>query len=325
MSDDSQFSDGYSFEDAESIAFEFERLMHSHGIAIRSGSALEQLTLNVYRLLYEFRGQSRLDPSANLGDSLRDLIGLTEMARHLLAVRFHDDFDQLLPHLRLLNEGAAIQNAPSSQRDSATNKLFELLVATWAMNCGTAVRLDHPDHSAGDNPDVLATIGGRRWGFACKVLHSLHLEGLIEHVEKGIDQIERSEAEVGIVCFNLKNVIQHGRYWQVLNEAEWKAGAEPEYGAYVDPHEPFRMLAAEVSSIATRLREYLPKGHFATLVQGHKALPGYLLWAHTFSGVRIGDRPAPLSVRLMTMQASANPSAEDEEVLECLNRATRIA
>jgi hypothetical protein len=47
----------------------------------------------------------------------------------------------------------------------------------------------------GVNPDVLATLAGRKWGIACKALHGTNPEGFLEHFRKGVDQIERSVAE----------------------------------------------------------------------------------------------------------------------------------
>ena len=51
-----------------------------------------------------------------------------------------------------------LQTTAGPGTDSGANKLFELLVACFAMQCGTDVALDDPDSSKGDNPDVLVTV-----------------------------------------------------------------------------------------------------------------------------------------------------------------------
>jgi hypothetical protein len=37
------------------------------------------------------------------------------------------------------------------------------------MQIGNGIELDDPYRSSGDNPDILASIDGIRWGFACKM------------------------------------------------------------------------------------------------------------------------------------------------------------
>jgi hypothetical protein len=106
--------------------------------------------------------------------------------------------------------------------DPSADKIFELLIACYAMRIGTEVHLDPIKATAADqgrNPDVLATIGGRRWGFACKALHSAHPEAMYAHVEKAVQQIEDSEAELGAVVFSLRTQLDPAVIWPMVEPA----------------------------------------------------------------------------------------------------------
>ncbi len=66
------------------------------------------------------------------------------------------DLGGMIPHLALLNAGSFLQNTRALTNDQASNKLFELLIGLAALNIpNTKVELDDPDHSKGDNPDVV--------------------------------------------------------------------------------------------------------------------------------------------------------------------------
>ena len=158
---------GWRYDAAGRAAFDLEALLKRHNITISSGSIFEKHVLSVLGLV-ELKNQSR--PRAieeDLRPHYRTLIGVYEIATLLLAVQHSPQFSALVPHLRLLNDGAVLQNQPSPGRDDATNKLFELYMGAVALQCGEGVVLDDPTSSKGDNPDVLVTLGGRRWGIAC--------------------------------------------------------------------------------------------------------------------------------------------------------------
>jgi len=245
------------------------------------------------------------DPTSDVRLLYRDLIGLTELGALLAAVRNHPDFDALLPHLRLLNDGTSLQNIPSPQRDSASNLLFELFTALLIMPSGSEVVLDDPRHSTGSNPDVLATIDRRRWGFACKVIHSSHPEAFIARLEEGLVQLERSEAELGVVFFNLKNVIDHERYWPLANKGHSERQELPVFSAFVDGRYPSLLLRQEVQSFASGIAGYLPPGRLKTMFSGRKSVPGALFWGHTAAGIMVNDGMAPASIRVMSFQRVA--------------------
>jgi hypothetical protein len=310
---------GYRHDLAQQRALDFEQLLRDHGLEIRPGSLLEGAVLDVLNIVYRRGGVGPVDVTEDLRITYRSLIGVNELAGLVLQVRNHSNFGELLPHLRLLNEGAALQNAPAEQRDDSTRKLFELFAATLAMQCGSDVCLDHPKQSAGDNPDVLATIGNQRWGIACKVIQSLNPEGFIQHLEKGIDQIEKSSAEVGVVLFNLMSVLDYEALWPVKKPANPKTNEEAELVCFTDPSVPYNLLLRQAQLIGARLKGYLPNGYLESVFQQKKTIPGFILWAHATTAVLMDGKPTPSSLRVMNLQTAKPVDSSHRRVLECLN------
>jgi hypothetical protein len=250
------------------------------------------------------------------------VVGVHEIANAVLAVRDSPSFPSMLPHLRLLSEGSDLQDTPSRATDQVTNKLFELFAASLAMQCGTDVILDDPGSSIGDNPDVLATLGERRWGIACKVLHGLHPEGFIAHLQKGINQIEKSEAEIGVVRFNLKNVLPHERIRPLAEVAD--GSGELATGCWSDPAAPFEILIGSLDHVGDTLVSYLPSGYLRNVFAGRTSIPGFLLWAHSVSSIHIDGRPTASSVRALNFRALNAATRHIEHVLRCLTWAAYV-
>ena len=84
----------------------------------------------------------------------------------------HQGSRQLHPHLRQLASGSVLQNRFSPVTDAVANKMAELYVGALAMHFGESVALDEPDHSRGDNPDVMLTF--RDQFGAMKLFAELH-------------------------------------------------------------------------------------------------------------------------------------------------------
>jgi hypothetical protein len=313
------FGEGYPYERAQQNALELEALLRQHGLTVRLGSALEQVVLSTFDIVYRKQGSGKVPAAEDIRIGYRNLIGVNELSSLLLSVRDHPDFGQLIPHLQLLNEGMALQNVRSSQTDAATNKVFELFAACLALQCGTNVTLDSPRKSKGDNPDVLADVAGKRWGIACKVLHSISPESFIQNLEKGLEQIERSPAKVGVVMFNLKNIIDHDRYWPVTDPGRPEEGIGANYGAFTQPDAAFAMLRQEISALGASIQRYLPEGYLASVFRDKKSVPAFLLWAHTAASVIVNGRPAPTSVRAGIGVFTEPVKHEEADVLDCLH------
>lgn len=311
---------GWKYDDSQQAALELEELLHRHDMVIAPGSLMEAHVLEVMRLVYGKEEDS--PPENDVREHYRTLVGVHDLAHAILAVQHAPSFPSLLPHLRLLSDGNALQNTPSSQTDQVTNKLFEVFAASLAMQCGTDVVLDHPTTSRGDNPDILGTLCGRRWGIACKVIHGLNPEGFIGHLEKALDQIEKSEAEVGVVMFNLKNVLPHNEIWPLGPVAG--APGELATGCWSDDAAPFGILNRALDDLGEKLVSYLPPGYLEHAFAAKKSVPGFLLWAPSVSAVRIDGRPTPVNVRALNFRWLTTVSTEVEKVLSRLTWAAYV-
>jgi hypothetical protein len=123
----------YTFEAAEQNAIQLEALLKRFGIKVRVGSDLEASALSVVEILERRRSEAVADWTKDLRTNVANVVGLSEFGAQLLAARSHSDFGQLIPHLELLNEGQVVQTRNASVLDQPTNKIFELIVACWAM------------------------------------------------------------------------------------------------------------------------------------------------------------------------------------------------
>lgn len=130
----------------------------------------------------------------------------------------------LEPHLKLLAQTYHIgQNSENERWDriggvarehGSADKVIELYWGALCLAAGLVVEFDDPfESSGGTNPDIIATAADTtRWAFALKTLQKVAdtpkvSRNLAANIAKGIQQIERSGCEKGIVVVNLKNVL----------------------------------------------------------------------------------------------------------------------
>jgi hypothetical protein len=254
----------YSFSYSDNLALEFKKLLKRHEIAVESGSKLDQeLDSVLYVILTD------LDPQAGESlsqERLRSLMGIHDLVSKIVAVKESEDFEELVPHLRKLNKCAVLQNQRSSVLDQEANKVIELYWATVCMRIGSDVRVDDPDSSSkGANPDVLVTINGARWGFACKTLHSPKGRTLRDNLVSAIEQINCSEAEIGIPVINLKNVVDHERIW-------------PSGVSFPSLQFPLTGVDSFGHSLVAALLDEVGVAEVCDLFKGSKVVPGCLLF-----------------------------------------------
>jgi hypothetical protein len=321
-------ADMYSFADAEAQVKEFEGFLVARGIRVENGSDLERLCLNVFDVLHKHQVPAHQNAQADVRPWLREVLGMNQLIRQVLRVRHHPDVAKLDGHLRLLNRGLPAQNVAAPVTDAAANKVFELTVATAAMlHCGD-IELDDPNHAVGDNPDVLAAFDGRAWGIACKVAHSISGQTLFDNLQKGVDQIDKSKADVGVVVINLKNVIKHDDYWSILNQDEWRKGDEPRFSSFINYVDALNKLKMEVDSIAARIRAAAGDRSLLALFDGRKALPAVLFYVPTAIGTLVQGMPMPAALGFLNLQEIGQVESRDRAVLNLLNdgmQSVRIA
>jgi hypothetical protein len=306
------------------IAVAFEQLLRRHGLRIEPGSYLEHVSLNAIHLAPSHGrepGQPELPENARRV-FFRDQIGLIQMALLLLNVEDHPDFPALIPHLALLNRSESLQVMPSRQQDQASNKVFELMAGAFALQCGASqVNLDDHARPRGDNPDVLFTLAGRRWGIACKVLHSRHPEAFLDRLEEGLRQLRSSEAKWGVVMFSLKNVLDHDSYWPMFKTEEGD-----QLGVFKEHRLAMLQLRKEIERWTTEVRAYLPKGYLKRAFQGGKTIPGYMLWANTVCDFMCESCHLPRASGLasMTIHLEKSISSSAYKVLASLRAAAYL-
>lgn len=194
----------------ETILLSFSELVEAEGWSVPSGSELEQWLL--------FPGEwprmrvetSSIDALAQQRRDIRGVLGLCELARHLMHARGLPVYERLRPHLRLFVEATAPAQNVRSKQDEGANKLFELLIALLLARGGaTDLELEKPRAKSAltRNPDVLFKWRDGLGGVACKVLDSADPRAFVRNLEKGLRQIQASSAEFGCVFFNLKNIV----------------------------------------------------------------------------------------------------------------------
>lgn len=142
-------------------------------------------------------------------------VALGDMLRKVLRAKDHPRFDRLWSHiLLLLGKTNIALNVWNPKEDQDANKIFELYMALVLAPLSPDLEPEDPKHSAaGKNPDVITQLDGSRWAFACKVMHTDSAETFLQNVRKGVDQIQKSNAEKGIVVISLKNQLTHDEYW----------------------------------------------------------------------------------------------------------------
>lgn len=324
-------ADGRLFSPSEACerVVAFEKLLASRGIPIRQGSKLEAACLLTMELAEHRREPTRRGRILELRDDLRAVVGLLQIVGLVLSSESHEDFDQLVPHIRLLNDGSPTQNTFAPKDDQASNKVFELLVALASMSIGRNLRLDDPNSSDGMNPDVLVTMAdGKRWGFACKVVHGDAPMTLFERISDGIEQIERSPADTGIVVVNLKNRLPHDEMLPLLSR-------EPKTGQMlIDAHPRGELvghrLAEFVKARTMALEEHVGREAIVGAFARRKALPGVLVVAETTAGI-VSPRGTSLAMVAclvhVTFEESAAPTrftVAVDAIFEAMNSAFQL-
>jgi hypothetical protein len=196
----------------ENLTDSFERMLGDHGIKIPSGSKLEQALLLPRHIKYireEDAPLPKLSPEDE-DDMFRRVTWLWGAIPRLLEASAHPDFRELVPHLKLVVDGEFAQNVPG-ERDQESDKLFELAVALALLPVSKNMKVDTGDSSS-KNPDLLFDFQGTRWGIACKALYTSKPERYRDSVIKGASQIEKSEAQRGVVCVSLRNLLNHSLF-----------------------------------------------------------------------------------------------------------------
>jgi hypothetical protein len=274
----------YSFEFAGDLAFRLERRMQEHGVSVRPGSRLDAIVLSILQTVESSRNPPSAD-NADIRSEFRVMIGMSDLAANLLSVGSAPAFATLVPHLKLLNEGSPMQNV-ATLFDDAANKIFELLVACWAMRAGLEVAIESPRGGRKSvNPDVLVTLEAERWGLACKVPLSSNPKSIADLIESGARQLIATPGIVrGLVVLNFRNVIEHDRYWHMVGTAG-SASPPPIFSAFSSLDDAVAVVQADVEELVGRVAKEIAARGLVALATEELDIAGFLVFAHTAVGV----------------------------------------
>lgn len=317
MSDNKEFTSFYKIY--KDTFDQLEPLLNSHGIKIKSGSDLERICLNTLDLINKVENPKLRNPYEDIRPYFSEIMGFHDLLDKILKVKDHDDFDQIITHLKLLNISAVPQNTKSLVTDQGSNKLFELYIATLCMLCGTDVKIDNPNNSDGKNPDILANIEGQRWGFACKVPHTTNHKTFIDRLNEGIRQIDCSEAEIGAVIFNFKNIINHDKVWPLINKIDFEKGAQPLYASYSDIQDPVAIMKYNVDKFIKKCVEETDEKYLKESFQNSKSINALLAFVHINVEVLIKGFPTATVLKTLNGYTIGALSDKNKTILNILN------
>lgn len=296
-----------SFADLETLLWEFEQALKRHGVDIKPGSQLESAACSVMEVLHRHNIASIRNRHEDIRHVFSEVLGIWIFMKKTVRLQNHPSFATFTPHLHLLNKGTVSQNKQLFASQDATNKIFELLFALVLLDLSQEVALADPDLEDTSNPDILATINGSRWGFACKVVYGASGKTMFDNLKKAVEQIETSSATVGCPVVNFRNHIEHRVFWPLVNEAEYRAGAEPEFGASIDTRSAGSALCGQVTRKRDQVVEEIDLHNVINLYAGKKALPGFLAFCQTCGGQITAAGPVPASITALVLGTFASP------------------
>lgn len=152
------------------------------------------------------------------------------------------------------------------------------------------------------------------WGFACKTIYGASGKTLFNNLEKGVEQIEKApKAEVGIVVVNLRNSICHEECWPLLNDSEYRTGAEPIFAAF--PH-PEKFVVSYIRDVVAEKQNQIvaeiEMANVVNLFAGKKALPAFLAFCQTCTGKASALGPIPTSIITLSVGTFGDVQAHQD-------------
>jgi hypothetical protein len=290
-----------SLGELEALVERFEDALNKYGVEVQSGSELEAACLSVVEVLGKHENPELRDPRENVRVVFAELLGVWIFLTKVVRLQDHPAFAQFKPHLKLLNEGTVVQHTRLRACEEATNKIFELLFALVLLDIGNDLVLDPPDLARGDNPDILVTLVGQRWGFACKTVYGQSGKTFFDNLKRGVDQIEVSEATVGCVMVNFRNQLDHEAFWPVLNPDEHRNGAEPILGAFPNPELMGMELCRQVTVKRDQIASEIGLSNVLNIFTGKKAVPGFLAFCQTIAAKATSVGPVPSLISALVL------------------------
>lgn len=219
------------FLDVKSKIDQFVNILGKCNVSVQKNSLLERTLNNLIAMEpYEVQFDDGLLVLPFHEGEIRQLIFLTIFMDKIYSVRDNPQLEKLCNHLVLLNETNFAQNDISHELSDnerrKSNILCELILAIALIRIGAKIlRISVPNKTEKKkNVDVIAEIDERKWGFECKTPSNdqLNPKSYIDLVGTGVEQIDSSDLDKGIVFLNLRNVIRHKNYLIEVRDHRFK-------------------------------------------------------------------------------------------------------
>jgi hypothetical protein len=201
---------------------DFERILGSLGLEARTDRPLGRLMRSMEDLASGWEREGDQPVTEDQRQEISFCAGFADLLTKIMAAKETPGFGELRKHLQLLTaEDEFIQHYFTGRDEEAANKVFELYLGSLCLLVGLPIEMDDPQESSGGrNPDILTEFRRRKWGIACKVLHSPNPLGYRNHLIRGAEQIKASAAETGIVSLGLKNLLPANDIWPIDRDPE---------------------------------------------------------------------------------------------------------
>lgn len=300
------------YQEAEQIADRFLRLLADRGITPPTRSAVEQEFLSLTDLLNMWRNPERIRNLPHEAETIRRVAGIHDLAAKVLSAGNLSEFASFEDHLRMIASAkeftSITQNTKADARDDISRKMAELYVGCLAIHCGDQVKLDHPQRSKGNNPDVMLSYEEQAWALAVKTLVSdRNGQTIFDNIQRAAEQIDASSADIGMVVINAKNIIKHDGFW--------------------NRPQPFADVAAATEALRGELRTLIdlasqdrPQSDWDQLFTG-KAVPPVIFLGQSVTYLPVGGAfrtPTPLKA-MITDACNREPHPVGARLACCLN------
>lgn len=168
------------------------------GIHPPGNSVISRLAKSAHEVMDIWRA-GEIPDDFRIRGMVTDFVNAWYLAERILVLRGTPFEPRIENHLHYIAKGEP-QQLEGGHSSTERARLFELMAAATANPFATGIEFEEPD--------VVVTADGVRWGLACKS-PSGRPQRIAKDIRKGIGQIEEAEVERGIVLVQVTNIFPH--------------------------------------------------------------------------------------------------------------------
>ncbi|HHQ6578268.1 TPA: hypothetical protein ACSTJ2_000194 [Serratia fonticola] len=292
------------FNEAVKTTDRLIKLLHDLNINPKIGAKIESEFLSPLQLAEILHNSKVLESPPQL---LANAGGIVDLAAKILSIENQPELKDFIPHLKIFSNdhtfSTAVQMKKGDIRDDGNRKMAELYLACLAVHFAFNVKLDHPEQSKGDNPDIIFDIklddnNKSTWTLAVKTISTLNGQTIFENIQKASRQIdsENCKADRGIVVINLKNSIDHDLLW----------GRD-----FASPDDAINELGDQITNIMSLAEKDRPEEEWTSLFS-NKTSPLILYYAHAVVKLKSSiGKEKPIILKIMKW---TNPTKNPDPV-----------